>query len=65
MTEAEKLQRKLKRLEDKLDGIINEQVGINCAIKLLMRKDKQLLKEWFKTKREISDVNKQLDEVTK
>lgn len=63
MTEAEKLQRKLKRLEDKLDGIINEQVGIKCAIKLLMRKDKQLLKEWFKTKKEISDVNKQLDEV--
>ena len=59
-----KLQRRLKRLGDKADGIISKKVGINCSIKLLMRKDDQLTKEWGKTIKEIQEIRKQLGEVT-
>ena len=65
MTEKEKLQRKLNRLIDKEDAIVGKGVGINLAIKMLTRKDKELTKEWGKTMREIEEVRKQLKEMEK
>lgn len=65
MTEKEKLQRKLNRLIDKEDAIVSKGVGINLAIKMLTRKDKELTKEWGKTMREIEEVRKQLKEMEK
>lgn len=62
MIDKEKLQRKLNRLNDKADGIISKKIGVNYSIKLLMRKENQLTKEWGKTIKEIQQIRKQLGE---
>lgn len=61
--DAVKLQKRLARLYDKADGLISKCVGINCAIKVLTRMDKRLIKEWGKTQSEIQAIRKELGEV--
>ena len=58
-----KLQKRLARLRDKADGLISKCVGIDCAIKVLTRMDKRLIKEWGKTQSEIQAIRKELGEV--
>lgn len=61
--DAVKLQKRLARLYDKADGLISKCVGIDCAIKVLTRMDKRLIKEWGKTQSEIQAIRKELGEV--
>ena len=61
--DAVKLQKRLARLYDKADGLISKRIGIGCAIKLLTRMDKRLIKEWGKTQSEIQAIRKELGEV--
>ncbi len=58
-----KMQKRLARLYDKADGLISKCIGIDCAIKVLTRMDKRLLKEWGKTQSEIQAIRKELGEV--
>ena len=58
--DALKLQRKLNRLQDKADSLVSKGIGISLAIKILIRKDKQLTREWGKTIAEIDKIRKEL-----
>lgn len=53
-------EQKMHRLYDRLDGIVSKQVGINYAIKKLMRVDKELLKQYAKVCKEIDALREWL-----
>lgn len=60
-TDTVNLQKKKKRLEDRLEGNISKQVGISVAIKTLNRKQRELVKQFGVLSDELSSVRKELE----
>jgi len=55
-------EQKMHRLYDRLDGIVSKQVGVNYAIKKLMRVDRELLKQYAKVCKEIDALREEVAE---
>ncbi len=55
-------EQKMHRLYDRLDGIVSKQVGVNYAIKKLMRVDRELLKQYAKVCKEIDALREEATE---
>ena len=56
------LQRRKQRLDDKFDRILSRQIGIKYIVKMLMREDRKLLKQFKETLEELKAVKKELEE---
>jgi len=55
-------EQKLQRLRDRADGIISKKIGIDCAIRLLTRKNKELTKQWGDVQKKIQALKSEVAE---
>ncbi len=54
-------EQRLRRLKDSYEGNLSKQVGISCAIKLLMRKERELRKQFCRTSAEIEKLERDVE----
>ncbi len=55
-------EQRLRRLKDSYEGNLSRQIGISCAIKLLMRKERELRKQFRRISEEIEKLEREVKE---